>query len=101
MAAQPPLCDFGWSPPDFRLMGIDGKTYSLAEARGPKGLLVMFICNHCPYVKAIADRLARDVRELQALGIGAIGIMSNDVAAYPDDSFEHMKAFAASFCGKR
>ena len=95
MAAQPPLCDFGWKARDFRLKGIDGRTYTLAEARGPKGLLVMFICNHCPYVKAIADRLARDVRDLQALGIGAIGIMANDVAAYPDDSFEHMKIFAA------
>ncbi|MBM3564624.1 MAG: thioredoxin family protein [Alphaproteobacteria bacterium] len=95
MAAHPPLCDFGWKAPDFRLKGIDGKTYTLAEAKGPKGLLVMFICNHCPYVKAIADRLARDVRELQGLGIGAIGIMSNDVAAYPDDSFDNMKLFAA------
>ena len=95
MAAQPPLCDFGWKARDFRLPGIDGRTYTLTEARGPKGLLVMFICNHCPYVKAIADRLARDVRDLQALGIGAIGIMSNDVAAYPEDSFAHMKSFAA------
>ncbi len=95
MAAQPPLCDFGWKARDFRLPGIDGRTYTLAETRGPKGLLVMFICNHCPYVKAIADRLARDVRDLQALGIGAIGIMSNDVAAYPEDSFTHMKSFAA------
>ncbi len=94
MAAQPPLCDFGWIARDFRLVGIDGKTYGLAEARGPKGLLVMFICNHCPYVRAIVDRLARDVRELRGLGVGAIGIMANDVAAYPEDSFENMKLFA-------
>ena len=94
-AAQPPLCNFGWTPSDFRLKGIDGKTYTLAEARGPKGLLVMFICNHCPYVRAIADRLARDARDLQKIGVGVIAVMSNDTVAYPDDSFENMKTFAA------
>ena len=94
-AAQPPLCDFGWKARDFRLPGIDGKFYTLAEARGPNGLLVMFICNHCPYVRAIADRLARDVRDLQKIGVGAIAIMSNDTVAYPDDSFENMKKFSA------
>jgi peroxiredoxin len=95
-ALQPPLCDFGWKAKDFRLKGIDGKTYTLAEARGPKGLLVMFICNHCPYVRAVADRLARDARDLQKIGIGVIAIMSNDTVAYPDDSFENMKKFAAA-----
>ncbi|MCC7017587.1 MAG: thioredoxin family protein [Rhodospirillales bacterium] len=94
-AAQPPLCDFGWKAKDFRLKGIDGKTYTLAEAKGPKGLLVMFICNHCPYVRAVVDRLARDVRDLQKIGVGAIAVMSNDTATYPDDSFENMKKFAA------
>ena len=95
MAAQPPLCDFGWKARDFRLPGIDGKHYTLAEARGPKGLLVMFICNHCPYVRAVADRLVRDARDLQKIGVGVIAIMANDTAAYPDDSFDNMKKFAA------
>ena len=95
-AAQPPLCDFGWKARDFRLMGIDGKFYTLAEARGPNGLLVMFICNHCPYVRAIADRLVRDAQDLQRTGVGVIAIMANDTAAYPDDSFPNMKKFAAA-----
>jgi peroxiredoxin len=94
-AAQPPLCDFGWKARDFRLKGIDGKTYTLAEAKGPKGLLVMFICNHCPYVRAIVDRLVRDARDLQKIGVGVVAVMSNDWVAYPDDSFENMKTFAA------
>lgn len=94
-AAQPPLCNFGWTPSDFRLKGIDGKIYTLAEARGPKGLLVMFICNHCPYVRAIVDRLARDARDLRKIGVGVIAVMSNDTVAYPDDSFENMKTFAS------
>ncbi len=92
---QPPLCDFGWKAKDFRLKDIDGKTYTLAEAKGPKGLLVMFICNHCPYVRAVVDRLVRDVRDLQKIGVGAIAIMANDTVTYPDDSFENMKKFAA------
>ncbi len=94
MAVETPLCDFGWKAPDFRLPGIDGRTWSLADARGPRGLLVMFICNHCPYVQAVADRLARDVRALQDLGVGAAAIMSNDTGAYPEDSFDNMPAFA-------
>lgn len=96
VSLQTPVCDFGWKAPDFRLPGIDGRTYSLADVRGPKGTLVMFICNHCPYVKAIVDRLVRDVKALQAEGMGAIAIMSNDVANYPEDSFDNMKAFAAA-----
>lgn len=96
MAAHPPLCDFGWKAKDFRLKGIDGRTYTLAEARGPKGLLVMFICNHCPYVQAIVDRLVRDVRALQAHGVGAIAVMSNDFEQYPEDSPDNMRAFAAT-----
>ena len=94
MAVSTPVCDFGWKAPDFALKGIDGKTYRLADVRGPKGTLVMFLCNHCPYVKATIGRIVRDAGELAALGIGAIGIMSNDTAAYPEDSFENMKAFA-------
>ncbi|MEO5338572.1 MAG: thioredoxin family protein [Magnetospirillum sp. WYHS-4] len=96
VSLQTPVCDFGWKAIDFTLRGIDGRTWSLDEAKGPKGLLVMFICNHCPYVKAIVDRLVRDVKALQAEGMGAIAIMSNDAAKYPEDSFDNMKAFAAA-----
>ncbi len=89
-----PVCDFGWKAPDFELPGVDGKRYDLAAARGPNGLLVMFICNHCPYVKAVIDRIVRDTRELAALGIGSIAIMSNDPSDYPEDSWDHMVALA-------
>ena len=95
MAVETPLCDFGWKAPDFRLLGVDGKTWSLADVAGPRGALVMFLCNHCPYVKAIIDRLTRDVAALQALGVGAVAVMSNDTDAYPEDSFDNMKLFAA------
>ncbi len=94
---ETPVCDFGWPAPDFNLPGIDGKTYSLKSAAGPKGLLVMFICNHCPYVKSIRDRLVRDACDLQALGVGVIAIMANDPAEYPEDSFANMQAVAAEF----
>jgi peroxiredoxin len=85
-----PVCDFGWKAPDFDLPGVDGKRYNLAAARGKNGLLVMFICNHCPYVKAVIDRIVRDTKELAALGIGSIAIMSNDPAEYPEDSWDNM-----------
>ena len=86
--------EIGWKARDFSLEGVDGKTYALADVRGPKGTLVAFICNHCPYVKAIAGRLGEEAKALQALGIGTIAIMPNDTAAYPADSFDNMKAFA-------
>lgn len=79
---------------DFSLKGTDGRTYSLTDVRGKNGTLVMFICNHCPYVKGVIDRLVEDVRAMQAEGIGAIAVMSNDTANYPDDSFDNMKRFA-------
>jgi peroxiredoxin len=97
VSLQTPICDFGWKAPDFRLLGVDGKTYSLADVSGEKGLLVMFICNHCPYVKAIRPRLVWDLRELKTLGVNAVGIMSNDPTDYPEDGFEHMKAIAQEF----
>jgi hypothetical protein len=78
----------------FDLLGVDGKRYSPGTARGPKGLLVMFICNHCPYVKAVVDRIVRDCKELAPLGIGSIAVMSNDPADYPEDSFDNMKRVA-------
>ncbi|MDJ0937050.1 MAG: thioredoxin family protein [Kiloniellales bacterium] len=90
-----PICDFGWQAVDFELEGVDGRSYTLQDVRGEKGTLIMFICNHCPYVKAVIGRLVRDVAELRSLGIGAVAIMPNDTEAYPADSFENMKAFAA------
>jgi len=94
MAAQTPVCDFGWKAVDFSLPGVDGRTYNLADVRGPRGTLIMFICNHCPYVKAVIDRIVRDCRELEAHGIKSLAIMSNDTDSYPDDSFDNMKRFA-------
>ena len=96
MANLAPICDFGWKAPDFRLPGTDGRTWSLADVRGPKGTLIVFICNHCPYVKAIVSRLVRDAADLQAEGIGVAAICSNDARAYPEDSFDNMKQFARS-----
>jgi len=90
VSLQPPICDFGWKAVDFSLKGVDDKTYSLADVTGENGVLVMFICNHCPYVKAILDRLVRDVGELQQKGIGAIAVMTNDQEEYPEDSFDNM-----------
>lgn len=91
---ETPVCDFGWKAIDFDLPGVDGKRYNLASTKGENGLLVMFICNHCPYVKAVQDRIIRDVNELRQHGINAIAIMSNDPADYPEDSFENMKLVA-------
>jgi peroxiredoxin len=79
---------------DFGLTGTDGRTYSLDDVRGETGTLVMFICNHCPYVKAVIGRLVEDCKALRAAGIGAVAIMPNDTATYPADSFDNMKAFA-------
>lgn len=94
---NPPVCDFGWKAPDFRLLGVDDKYWTLADIRGPKGILVMFICNHCPYVKAIRERLVADLRELKSLGVNSIAISSNDAVKYPDDSYENMQRVAAEF----
>jgi peroxiredoxin len=80
--------------PQFDLPGVDGKRHSPQSARGDPGLVVMFICNHCPYVKTVIDRIVRDCKELQALGIGSIAVMSNDPSDYPEDSFENMKRVA-------
>jgi peroxiredoxin len=94
---ETPVCEFGREAIDFDLPGVDGKRYNLASVKGEKGLLVMFICNHCPYVKSVQDRIIRDVKELALLGIGAIAIMSNDPADYPEDSFENMARIAKQF----
>lgn len=95
MAVETPVCDFGQPAIDFSLPGVDGRTWNLADCAGDKGLLVMFICNHCPYVKAVRERLIRDARDLQAMGVGVVAINSNDAVTYPDDSFEAMQAVAA------
>ena len=80
--------------PDFDLLGVDGKRHDLAAVRGPNGLVVMFICNHCPYVKAVIDRIVRDCRELSTQGVASVAVMSNDPTEYPEDSFENMKRIA-------
>ena len=92
-----PICDFGAAAPDFSLPGVDGRTWSLEQCLGPKGLLVMFICNHCPYVKAINHKLVRDTSDLKMLGINSVAIMSNDPADYPEDSFDNMKRVSDQF----
>lgn len=93
-AMETPICDFGWKAVDFDLPGTDGRRYSLADVRGRNGTLVAFICNHCPYVRAIIDRLVADAGKLQDLGVGVVAIMPNDTRSYPADSFENMKTFA-------
>ena len=97
VSVQTPVCDFGSPAIDFDLPGVDGRQWSLSDCRGENGLLVMFICNHCPYVKAIRERLVRDTRELKSLGVNAVAIMSNDPTEYAEDSFENMQRIAAEF----
>ena len=81
--------------PEFHLLGVDGKRYGPITARGENGLLVMFLCNHCPYVKRSIERIVRECGELAARGIGALAVMSNDPRGYPEDSFDNMKRVAA------
>ena len=88
------ICQFGWKAGDFDLPAVDGKTYSLVDVRGPNGTVVAFICNHCPYVKGIVDRMVEEAEALRKIGVGFIAINSNDPADYPEDSFGHMPAFA-------
>jgi len=97
VSLESPVCDFGAPAPDFRLRGVDGNILTLGECKGERGLLVMFICNHCPYVQAVRDRIVRDTRELLGYGIKSVAIMSNDAADYPEDSFENMARVAAEF----
>jgi len=95
MAVTTPIADIGWHAAPFRLKGVDGKWHTLKELSGRRGTLVIFICNHCPYVKAVLPRIIRDARELLPLGINTIAINSNDDSSHPDDSFENMKRIAA------
>jgi len=94
MASTPPA-ELGIPAPDFELPATDGRTYRLADVAGEKGTVVVFICNHCPYVKAIVDRMVADAALLKAEGVGFAAICSNDAISHPDDSFENMKSFAA------
>jgi len=97
VSLETPVCNFGEDIVDFSLTGVDGKVWTPATCRGDNGLLVMFICNHCPYVKAVRERIVRDTRELRSLGVNSVAIMSNDPAEYPEDSFENMREIAARY----
>lgn len=94
VSLQTPVCEFDRVAPDFALPGVDGKTWTRDDCKGEAGLLVMFICNHCPYVKAVIRRIVRDAKELSEHGIGCVAIMSNDPTDYPEDSFENMRGLA-------
>ena len=97
VSLETPVCEFEKPIIDFALPGVDGKIWTPESARGENGLLVMFICNHCPYVKSIRERIVRDTDELMEYGVNTVAIMSNDPAEYEEDSFENMQAVAAEF----
>jgi peroxiredoxin len=94
MAASPTEIVLDTPAPDFRLKATDGRTYSFADVAGQRGTVIVFICNHCPYVKAVIDRLVADARVLMQEGVGFAAVCSNDSTQYPEDSFENMKLFA-------
>ena len=97
VALETPICDFGWKAREFNLIGIDNNYYSLKDIRGQNGTLIMFICNHCPYVKSVIHRIVEDITIVKDIGIGVVAIMSNDVndPKYgAEDSFENMKLFS-------
>jgi peroxiredoxin len=97
VSLETPICDFGKKAIDFELPGTDGRDWTLQQCMGKNGLLIMFICNHCPYVKAVRERIIRDTSELKQFGIESVAIMSNDPISYPEDSFENMKLIAKQF----
>ena len=94
MPIQTPICDFGQKAFDFRLKSTDGKIISLNDIKGEKGTLIMFICNHCPYVKAVTKDIVEDCKKLRKIGINSVAICANDAENYPEDSFENMIIFA-------
>ncbi|MFT5259198.1 MAG: peroxiredoxin [Saprospiraceae bacterium] len=95
MLLDTPICDFGWKAPDFTLNDPTGKSFAMKAQLGDKGLLIAFICNHCPYVKAITGRLAEDTNQLMAQGINVLAIMSNDYRQVAEDSPNNMLKFSA------
>lgn len=97
VSLQTPVCEFNNPAIEFCLPGVDGRQWSLQDCQGPNGLLVMFICNHCPYVFAVRERIVRDTKELLGYGIGSVAIMSNDTADYSEDSFENMQRISREF----
>ncbi|WP_092401920.1 MULTISPECIES: thioredoxin family protein [Candidatus Ichthyocystis] len=93
-ATKTPICDFNWSGPDFSLLGTDGKVWSRSDTMGPSGHLIIFMCNHCPYVQSILDELLEDISYLETQGIKSVAISANDAIEYPEDSLENMKLLA-------
>ena len=94
MPIQTPICDFGQKAHDFKLKSTDNKIISLNDVKGDNGTLIMFICNHCPYVKAVTKDIVEDCKKLKDLGINSVAICANDAENYPEDSFENMIEFA-------
>ena len=90
-------CEFGWRARDFNLLSIEDKFYSLQTIKGKEGTVIVFICNHCPYVIAIAERLSFEAKELEKIGVNTVAIMSNDTKSYPEDSFDNMKKFSNKY----
>jgi peroxiredoxin len=97
VSVETPVCEFGKKAIDFSLPGVDNREWTIEDCRGPNGLLVMFICNHCPYVKAILDRLVRDTAELREFGVNSVAIMSNDPTLFEEDRIENMQAVARQY----
>ncbi len=97
MLLDTPVCDFGWKAPEFTLKDPDGNSFTMSDHLGDKGLLIAFICNHCPYVKAIGERPAADTAELMSAGVNVLAVMSNDYRDYAEDSPPNMKRFAVQY----
>ncbi|QUS57122.1 thioredoxin family protein [Pseudovibrio brasiliensis] len=97
MLLNTPICDFGWKAPEFTLKDADGTSFTMSDHIGENGLLITFICNHCPYVQAIADRLAEDTKQLMSEGFGVLAVMSNDYRSVPADGPRFMIEFAKEF----
>ena len=94
MSSSTPIGSLGWKAPSFRLRDLEGRFETLEDARGKNATLIVFICNHCPYVRGVIDRVVRDAKALAPLGITSLAINSNDAKQFPDDSFDNMKKFA-------
>ena len=97
MTVNASQCENGWKAIDFNLLSVDDRKYTLQSLKGNKGTVIVFICNHCPYVVAIAERLSFEARELKNIGVNTVAIMSNDVDSYPEDSFDNMKIFSTKY----